>query len=149
MKSLRYNIKTQEMKMIRNEIISNIESYYAERDSLFEDDQCYLFSEIGLSDLTVSREDDDYFLIKGSYDDDGIPEYGNYISKKNMFYFVEEWMHSGDKTKELIVMFHIIKNSFGWSDYEFDVTSVIILNYINFVREKVEEGCINTIPIAI
>jgi hypothetical protein len=149
MKSLRYNIKVEDMKMIRNEVISNIENYYAERDSLFEDDECYLFSEIPLENLIADREDDEYFLIKGSYDEEGIPEYGNYISRRNMFSFVEEWMYSGEKIKELVIMFYLIKTSLGWSDYEFDVTSVMILNYINFVREKVDEGNINTIPIAI
>ena len=149
MKSLRYNIKMQDMKMIRDDIISNIESYYAERDSLFDDDQCYLFSEIPLESLITTREDGKYFLIQGSYDEDGIPEYGNYISRRSMFSFVEEWMYSSEKIKELVIMFYIIKTSFGWSDYEFDVTSVMILNYINFVRERVEEGNVNTIPVAI
>ena len=97
MKSLRYNIKNmQDMKMIRDEIISNIESYYAERDSLFDDDQCYLFFEIPLESLITTREDGKYFLIQGSYDEDGIPEYGNYCFKKKYVFFVEEWMYSGD-----------------------------------------------------
>jgi len=149
MKSLRYNIKTSEMKHIRNEIIEKIETYYKERDSMFEEDECYLFSSIPLENLIVERTDEDYFIIQGSYDEDGIPEYGQYLSRTSMFCFVEEWMFSSEKIKELIIMYNLIMNSFGWTDYEYDIVATVIVNYINFVKEKVEEGNLNTIPIAI
>ena len=150
MKSLKYNIKINDMKHLRNQIITNIERYYLERDHMSCDpSECYLFEDVSQEGLIVQRDDEDYFLIKGSYDDELNPEYGYYLSRTNMFSLIENWMLQEGKQKDLIIMYNIASNSLGWIDFEWELELAITLNYINFVREKVDDGILNALPIPI